>query len=48
MDVLDCKEETHLGQHLDASPSQHHIVMRDHPHSINSCMGDERWRVVDQ
>jgi len=48
MDVLDCKEETHLGEHVDASPLQQHIVMRDHLHSISSCMGDERWRVVDQ
>jgi hypothetical protein len=48
IDVLDCREETHLGEHVDASPLQQHIVMRYHLHSISSCMGDERWRVVDQ
>jgi hypothetical protein len=47
-DVLDGREETHLGEQVDASPLQKHIVMRDHLHSISSCMGDERWRVVDQ
>jgi hypothetical protein len=41
-------EETHLGDHVDASPLQQHIVMRDHLHSINNFMGYERWREVDQ
>jgi hypothetical protein len=27
---------------------QHHIVRGDHRHRINSCMGDERYRLVDQ
>jgi hypothetical protein len=39
MDIFDCREETHLGGHVDASPLQQHIVMRDHLHSISSCMG---------
>jgi hypothetical protein len=48
MDVLDCREETHLGEHGDASHLQQHIVLRDHLHSTSSCMRDDRWRVVDQ
>jgi hypothetical protein len=47
-DVLDCREETHLVEHGDASPLQQHIVLRDHLHGINNCMRDEGWRVVDQ
>jgi hypothetical protein len=46
--VLACRDETHLVEHGDVSPLQQHIVPRDHLHSINSCMRDERWRVVDQ
>jgi hypothetical protein len=46
--VLTCREGTHFEEHVDASPLQQRIDMRDHLHSINSCMGDERWRVVDQ
>jgi hypothetical protein len=38
----------HLGEHADATPLQHHIVRGDHLHRINSCMGDERYRLVDQ
>jgi hypothetical protein len=45
--VLPCREETHLGEHADATPLQQHIVMREHLHCINSCMGDEGWRLVD-
>jgi hypothetical protein len=48
MDVLDCREETHLGEYADFTPLQQHIVMREHLHRISSCMGDERWRLVDQ
>jgi hypothetical protein len=47
MDVLDCREKTHLGGHGDASSLQQQIILRDHLHSINSCMRDERWRVVN-
>jgi hypothetical protein len=45
--IVTCKEETHLGEHADATPLQHHLVMRDHFHHISSCMGDERWRLVE-
>jgi hypothetical protein len=45
---LPCREETHLGEHADVTPLQQHLVMRDHLHRISSCMGDERWRLVDQ
>jgi hypothetical protein len=41
MDVLDCREETHLGEHADVTHVQQHLVMRDHLHRISSCMGDE-------
>jgi uncharacterized protein (UPF0261 family) len=47
-DILHYKEETLLGEHGNASPLQQHIVLRDHLHSISSCMRDEGWRVVDQ
>jgi hypothetical protein len=43
-----CREETHLGEHADFTPLQQHQVLRDHLHHISSCMGDERWRLVDQ
>jgi hypothetical protein len=46
--VLPCREETHLGEHADATPLQQHMVMREHLHHISSCMRDERWRLVDQ
>jgi hypothetical protein len=46
--ILSCRLETHLGEHVDASPLQQLLVMRDHLHSMSSCMGDERWRLVDQ
>jgi len=48
MDVLDCREETHLGRHADFTPLQQHMVMREHLHHFSSCMGDEGWRLVDQ
>jgi hypothetical protein len=47
-DVLDCREETHLVEHGDSSPLQPWIDLGDHLHSINSCMSDDGWRVVDQ
>jgi hypothetical protein len=43
--VFLCREETHLGEHVDVTPLQQHIVMREHLHCIRSCMGDEGWRV---
>jgi hypothetical protein len=46
--IVPCREETHLGEHADVTPLQQHIVMRDHLHHISSCMGDERWRLVEQ
>jgi hypothetical protein len=46
--IVPCREETHLGEHADATPLQQHLVMRDHLHHISSCMGDERWRLVEQ
>jgi len=46
--VLMCREETHFGEHVDALPLQQHIVMRGQLRSIESCMGDEIWRVVRQ
>jgi hypothetical protein len=46
--VLPCREETHLGEHADVTPLQQHIVVGDHLHHFSSCMGDERWRLVDQ
>jgi hypothetical protein len=46
--ILPCREETHLGEHANVTPFQLHLVTRDHLHRINSCMGDERWRLVDQ
>jgi hypothetical protein len=38
----------HLGEHADFTPLQQPIVMRENLHRINSCMGDEGWRLVDQ
>jgi hypothetical protein len=35
-------------EHGDASTLQQHIVLRDHLHSIKTCMRDEGWRVVEQ
>jgi hypothetical protein len=48
MDVLDCREDTHLGEYANVTPLQQHIVMRSHLHHFSSCMGDERWRLVYQ
>jgi hypothetical protein len=45
--VLTCREEAHLGEHVDTTPLQHHMDMRDHLHHISSCMRDDRWRLVD-
>jgi hypothetical protein len=46
--IVPCREETHLGEYVDVTPLQQHIVVGDHLHHFNSCMGDERWRLVDQ
>jgi hypothetical protein len=46
--IVPCMEETHLGEHADVTPLQQHLVMRDHLHHISGCMGDERWRLVEQ
>jgi hypothetical protein len=46
--LLPCREETHLGEHADATPLQQHIVTRPHLHHFSSCMGDGRWRLVYQ
>jgi hypothetical protein len=46
--VLPCMEETHLGEHADATTLQQHMVMRSHLHRFISCMGDGRWRLVYQ
>jgi hypothetical protein len=48
VDALDCREETYLVEHGDFSPLQQYIDLGDHLHSINSCMSDDGWRVVDQ
>jgi hypothetical protein len=45
---LPCREETHLGEYADVTPLQQHIVTRAHLHCFSSCMGDGRWRLVDQ
>jgi hypothetical protein len=47
-DVWSCREETHLGEHTDVTPLQQPIVVRDHLHHFSSCMGDERWRLVEK
>jgi hypothetical protein len=46
--VLPCREETHLGKHVEATPLQQHVVMRSPLHHLSSCMGDERWKLVYQ
>jgi hypothetical protein len=46
MDVLDCREETHLVEHGDVSPLQQHIVLGDHLHSSSSHRGDDDWDSV--
>jgi hypothetical protein len=46
--IVPCREETHSGEYVDVTPLQQHIVVGDHLHHFNSCMGDERWRLVDQ
>jgi hypothetical protein len=46
--VLTCREETHLGEYANVTHLQQHIVVGDHLHHFNNCMGDERWRLVDQ
>jgi hypothetical protein len=47
-DVGGLAEETHLGEHADITHLQQHLVMKEHLHRFSSCMGDERWRLVDQ
>jgi hypothetical protein len=46
--LLPCKEETHLGEHADATPLQQRMVMRSHLHCFISCTSDGRWRLVCQ
>jgi hypothetical protein len=46
--IVPCREETHLGEHAGVTPLQQNLVMRDHFHHFSSCMGDERWRLVEQ
>ena len=46
--VLPCREETHLGEHAEATPLQQHMVMRYHLHCFSSCVGDSRWRLFYQ
>ena len=46
--VLPCREETHLGEHVEATPLQQHMVMRYHLHHFSSCVGDRRWSLVYQ
>jgi hypothetical protein len=46
--IVPCREETHSGEYVDVTPLQQHIVVGDHLHHFNSCMVDERWRLVDQ
>jgi hypothetical protein len=46
--VLPYREETHSGDHANATPLQQHMVMRSHLHCFSSCMGDGRWRLVYQ
>jgi hypothetical protein len=46
--IVPCREETHLWEHADVTPLQQHLVMRDHLHHISSCMGDERWRLIEK
>ena len=45
--IVPCREETHLGERVGVTPLQQHLVMRDHFHHFSSCMGDERWRLVE-
>jgi hypothetical protein len=46
--IVPCREETQSGEYVDVTPLQQHIVVGDHLHHFNSCMVDERWRLVDQ
>jgi hypothetical protein len=46
--VLPYIEDTHLGEHAEATPLQQHMVMRYHLHHFSSCMGDSRWILVYQ
>jgi hypothetical protein len=46
--IVPCREETHLGECACVTPLQQHLVMRDHFHHFSICMGDERWRLVEQ
>jgi hypothetical protein len=43
-----CREDTHLGEYVDVTHLQQHIVVGDHLHHFSSCMRDERGRLVDQ
>jgi hypothetical protein len=46
--VLPGREETHLGEHVGATPLQQHMIMRPHLHHFSSCLGEGRWTVVYQ
>jgi hypothetical protein len=50
MDIVDCREDTHLGEYadVDVTPFQQLIVMISHLNRFNSCIGDERGRLVYQ
>jgi hypothetical protein len=47
-DTLDGKEETHLVEHVDSSPLQHHIVLGDHLHNSRNYLSDDGGRVIGQ
>jgi hypothetical protein len=36
--ILPCREETHLGEYVDVTPLQQHIVVGDHLHHFSSCV----------
>jgi hypothetical protein len=46
--VLPGREETHLGEHASDISLQQHMIMRPHLHHFSSCMGEGKWRVVNQ
>ena len=45
---MPCREEMHLGEYANVTHVKKHIVVGDHLHHFSSCMGDERWRLVEQ
>jgi hypothetical protein len=48
MRIVPCREETHLGEYVDVTHSQQHIVVGYNLHRFSSCMGDGRWILVYQ